>query len=154
MPMRKLEKQEPARKRFGGFGPVKLKERSGPPPSTFESLAKQARLRIVKNQIDTILVALEKPVVLARLLGVSPAQVTRWRTAQLPDLRNRDRLRRLADTVGLLLQAYQPGVAGAWFRSPNVHPEDGGGTPADLVQRDQWDALRSYAEEAASEGYG
>ncbi|MBW3656645.1 MAG: hypothetical protein KY444_11120 [Gemmatimonadetes bacterium] len=129
---------------------MKSKERSAP----FESLAKQARLRIVKNQIDTILEALEKPVVLARMLGVSPAQVTRWRTTQLPDLRNRDRLRRLADTVGLLLQAYQPSVAGAWFRSPNVHPEDGGGTPADLIQRDQWDALRSYAEEAASEGYG
>lgn len=150
MPVRKLEEQEPARKRFADLGRVKSKERSAP----FESLAKQARLRIVKNQIDTILEALEKPVVLARMLGVSPAQVTRWRTTQLPDLRNRDRLRRLADTVGLLLQAYQPSVAGAWFRSPNVHPEDGGGTPADLIQRDQWDALRSYAEEAASEGYG
>lgn len=112
------------------------------------------RMRIVANQIDTILVALQEPVALARLLGVSPARVTRWRAGQLPDQRNGDRLRRLADTASLLLQSYPPAVAGAWFQSPSVHPDDGGGTPADLIRRDEWDAVRAYAEEAASDGYG
>lgn len=108
---------------------------------------------VVQNQLNTILLVL-KPVVVARLLGVSPAQVTRWRQDQLPDAETRDRLRRLADTVSLLLQRYQPGVAADWLQAPNIHEMDGGGTPADLIRQRKWDVLRAYAEEAASEGYG
>jgi hypothetical protein len=114
----------------------------------------QASHRVVANHLDTILIAFGKPSEVASILGVSPSQMTRWRGQQLPDGVNRDRIRRFADAVALLLQRYQPSAAADWFRAPSIDPRDGGGAPLDLVREGKWDTLRAYAEEAVSESYG
>jgi hypothetical protein len=118
-----------------------------------EERARRVWQTVVQNQLNTILIVL-KPVMVARMLAVSPAQVTRWRQSQVPDAETRDRLRRLADTVSLLLQRFQPSVASDWLHAPNIHEVDGGGTPVDLIRQENWDVLRAYAEEAVSGAYG
>lgn len=59
-----------------------------------------------------------------------------------------------ADVIAMLLQRYAPAAVADWFRAPNVHPLDGGGTPLELARRGEWVVLRAYAEEAVSDGYG
>lgn len=118
-----------------------------------EERARRVWQAVVQNQLNTILIVL-KPVMVARMVAVSPAQVTRWRQSQVPDAETRDRLRRLADTVSLLLQRFQPSAASDWLHASNIHEEDGGGTPVDLIQDEKWDVLRAYAEEAVSGAYG
>jgi hypothetical protein len=118
-----------------------------------EERARRVWQTVVQNQLNTILIVL-KPVMVARMLAVSPAQVTRWRQSQVPDAETRDRLRRLTDTVSLLLQRFQPSAASNWLHASNIHEMDGGGTPVDLIRQEKWDVLRAYAEEAVSGAYG
>lgn len=118
------------------------------------ALAVQASRRVVQNHLDTIRIVYGQSGELASILGVSPALITRWSGEQLPDLVDRDRIRRFADLVSLLLQRFVPAAAADWFSAPNVDPRDGGGTPLDLLREGKWDVLRTYAEEAVSEAYG
>lgn len=123
-----------------------------------EKISSEERARrvwqiVVQNHLNTILLVL-KPVTVARMLAVSPAQVTRWQQNQVPDAGTRDRLRRVSDTVSLLLQRFQPIAAADWLHAPNIHEMDGGGTPADLIRQGKWEVLRPYVEEAVSEAYG
>ncbi|HEU0076530.1 MAG TPA: hypothetical protein VFQ76_02710 [Longimicrobiaceae bacterium] len=127
--------------------------RKGVEKTSSEERARRVWQIVVQNHLNTILLVL-KPVVVAQLLAVSPAQVTRWRQNQVPDAGTRDRLRRLSDTVSLLLQRFQPKAASDWLHAPNIHEMDGGGTPADLIRQGKWEVLRPYVEEAVSEAYG
>lgn len=118
-----------------------------------EERARRVWQTVVQGHLNTILLIM-RPIALAALLGVSPAQVTRWQQNQVPDAGTRDRLRRVADTASLLLQRFQPEAALDWLNAPNIHAADGGGTPMDLIRQGRWEVLRVYAEEAASEAYG
>jgi transcriptional regulator with XRE-family HTH domain len=70
---------------------------------------------------------------LAEILGVSPSQVSRWRSGQVPDLDNADRLAGLALVVEMLGRWLPPEAIEDWLRGSNAHLSDR--TPAYLIRR-------------------
>jgi uncharacterized protein (DUF2384 family) len=68
----------------------------------------------------------------AELLGVSPAQVTRWRRGQGIDELNARRVDLLELVMSSLLRLYSPDVAELWLRG--VNPHLGGRRPIDLIR--------------------
>ncbi len=60
----------------------------------------------------------------AVILGVSPSQVSRWRTGQLPDPDNADRLAGLALVVEMLTRWLSAAVVESWLHGPNAHLSD------------------------------
>lgn len=72
---------------------------------------------------------------LAELLGVSPAQVTRWRRGQGIDDVNAGRVDLLELVMADLLRLYAPPVAERWLLG--VNPGLGNRRPIDLVRRGQ-----------------
>lgn len=85
---------------------------------------------------------------LADLLGVSPAQVTRWRRGQGIDEVNAGRVDLLELVMANLLRLYTTDAAERWLLGAN--PSLGGGRPLDLVRRGQArDVLDALASERA-----
>lgn len=70
---------------------------------------------------------------LAELLGVSPAQVTRWRRGQGIDEVNAARVDLLELVMASLLRLYPAAAAEMWLLGAN--PNLGGRRPLDLVRR-------------------
>lgn len=68
----------------------------------------------------------------AELLGVSPAQVSRWRRGQGIDLVNAERVDLLELVVASLLRMHPPEVAEAWLIGVNPHLGDR--RPIDLIR--------------------
>lgn len=69
---------------------------------------------------------------LARLLGVSPSQPTRWRSGkEAISPANRRRLSDLDHVLDRLLLELWPDQAGEWLTSPNAHL--GGAVPVDVL---------------------
>jgi uncharacterized protein (DUF2384 family) len=69
---------------------------------------------------------------LARLLGVSPSQPTRWRSGkEAIGPANRRRLSDLDHVLDRLLLELWPDQAGEWLTSPNAHL--GGAVPVDVL---------------------
>jgi len=69
---------------------------------------------------------------LAELLGVSPAQVTRWRRGQGIDETNASRVDLLELAMSSLLRLYSPEAAELWLRGMNPHL--GGRRPVDVIR--------------------
>lgn len=69
---------------------------------------------------------------LAELLGVSPAQVTRWRRGGGIDLQNAERVDLLELVVASLLRLYPAAAAEQWLLGVNPHLGDR--RPVDLVR--------------------
>jgi transcriptional regulator with XRE-family HTH domain len=69
---------------------------------------------------------------LAELLGVSPAQVTRWRRGQGIDELNAQRVDLLELVMSSLLRLYSADIAQMWLHGLNPHL--GGRRPIDLVR--------------------
>lgn len=69
---------------------------------------------------------------LAELLGVSPAQVTRWRRGGGIDIANAERVDLLELTVASLLRLYPAEAAEQWLQG--VNPNLGDRRPIDLVR--------------------
>jgi uncharacterized protein (DUF2384 family) len=70
---------------------------------------------------------------LAELLGVSPAQVTRWRRGQGIDDVNAERVELLELVMSQLLRLYTPEAAERWLVGLNPHLGDR--RPIDLIRR-------------------
>jgi uncharacterized protein (DUF2384 family) len=68
----------------------------------------------------------------AELLGVSPAQVTRWRRGQGIDEANAQRVDLLELVMSSLLRLYPPEAAEQWLHGVNPHLGDR--RPIDLVR--------------------
>ena len=85
-----------------------------------------------RRHLDTCRAALGSDRAVAEILGVSPSQVSRWRTGQLPDLDNADRLAGLALVVEMLARWLAPEVRGGWIHGPNTHLA--GRSPAYLIR--------------------
>ena len=85
-------------------------------PLVWESPGPGARLHL-----DTCRAALGSDRAVADVLGVSPSQVSRWRTGQLPDMDNADRLAGLALVVEMLARWVAPEVRESWLHGPNAH---------------------------------
>jgi uncharacterized protein (DUF2384 family) len=69
---------------------------------------------------------------LAEALGVSPAQVTRWRRGRGIDPRNAERVDMLELVMSVLLRLYEPEAAELWLRGTNPHLRDR--RPIDLIR--------------------
>jgi uncharacterized protein (DUF2384 family) len=72
---------------------------------------------------------------LAELLGVSPAQITRWRRGQGIDELNAERVDLLELVMSNLLRVYSVAAAERWMRG--VNPGLGDRRPLDLIRRGQ-----------------
>lgn len=85
---------------------------------------------------------------LAELLGVSPAQVTRWRRGQGIDEVNAGRVDLLELVMANLLRLYATEAAERWLVGAN--PGLGGRRPLDLIRRGQArELLDAIAKERA-----
>lgn len=87
------------------------------------------------RHLDTCRAALGSDRSVAGLLGVSPSQVSRWRSGQQPDVDNADRLAGLALVVEMLARWLSPEVLESWLHGPNAHLA--GRTPAYLIRLGQ-----------------
>ena len=85
-----------------------------------------------RQHLDTCRAALGSDRAVAEILGVSPSQVSRWRTGQLPDLDNADRLAGLALVAEMLARWLAPEVREGWIHGPNAHLADR--SPAYLIR--------------------
>lgn len=86
---------------------------------------------------------------LAELLGVSPAQVTRWRRGQGIDDVNAGRVDLLELVMASLLRLYPAETAERWLLGAN--PSLAGRRPLDLIRRGQ---ARELLDAIASERAG
>lgn len=85
---------------------------------------------------------------LAELLGVSPAQVTRWRQGSGIDELNARRVDLLELVMSSLLRLYSPEVAELWLLGLNPHLADR--RPIDLVRAGRsHELLDAIAQERA-----
>jgi transcriptional regulator with XRE-family HTH domain len=85
---------------------------------------------------------------LAELLGVSPAQVTRWRQGSGIDELNARRVDLLELVMSSLLRLYSPDVAELWLLGLNPHLADR--RPIDLVRAGRsHELLDAIAQERA-----
>jgi hypothetical protein len=87
---------------------------------------------------------------LAEMLGVSPAQVSRWLRGQGIDPLNADKIDVLELVMASLLRIYDPEVARQWLLG--VNPHLGNRRPIDLVRMGRVEDLLGaiYAERAES----
>ena len=89
---------------------------------------------------------------LAELLGVSPAQVTRWRRGQGIDELNAERVDLLELVMSNLLRLYPIAAAERWL--VGLNPSLGDRRPLDLIRRGQarelLDAIATYSGQRTS----
>ena len=85
---------------------------------------------------------------LADALGVSPAQVTRWRRGQGIDSRNAERIDRLELAMSSLLRLYEPEAAVAWLSGFNAHLGDR--RPIDVIRQGRFDDVMSAINQERS----
>jgi transcriptional regulator with XRE-family HTH domain len=90
---------------------------------------------LTRTHLDTIVAGVGSDRTVAHLLQVSPSQVSRWRTGQVPDIDNADRLAGLALVVEMLLRWLEREAIAGWLEGANAHLGDR--TPAFLLRRGQ-----------------
>ena len=88
---------------------------------------------------------------LAELLGVSPAQVTRWRNGSGIDDANAQRVDLLELAMSSLLRVYSPEAAEDWLLGVNPHLGDR--RPVDLIRGARTRELLDAIEVEAAGGY-
>lgn len=86
---------------------------------------------------------------LAELLGVSPAQVSRWQRGQGIDPLNAERVDLLEHVMSSLLRLYSPDLAERWLLGVNPHLGDR--RPIDLIHAGR---ARELLEALAAEHAG
>ena len=87
----------------------------------------------------------------AELLGVSPAQVTRWRRGGGIDLVNAERVDLLELVLASLLRLYPAGAAEQWLLGLN--PRLGDRRPIDLVRAGRTQELLGAIADERAGGY-
>jgi transcriptional regulator with XRE-family HTH domain len=85
----------------------------------------------VEHHLATCRAVLASDRAVAGILGVSPSQVSRWRSGQLPDPDNADRLAGLALVVEMLTRWIAPEAVEGWLHGQNAHLSNR--TPAYLI---------------------
>jgi len=102
------------------------------PRSTRASAAQVSTGPEAGSHLDTCRAALGSDRAVAEILGVSPSQVSRWRSGQLPDPDNADRLAGLALVVEMLARWLAPELRESWLQGSNSHLADR--APAYLIR--------------------
>ena len=100
------------------------KRRTGSPTAPPESTA--------PHHLTTCRGALGSDRAVAGILGVSPSQISRWRSGQTPDLDNADRLAGLALVVEMLSRWLASEAVEDWLQGQNAHLANR--TPAYLIR--------------------
>ena len=85
-----------------------------------------------RAHLDTCRATLGSDRAVAEILGVSPSQVSRWRSGQIPDLDNADRLAGLALVAEMLSRWLAPEVREGWIHGRNAHLAER--SPAHLIR--------------------
>jgi hypothetical protein len=88
---------------------------------------------------------------LAEMLGVSPAQVSRWLRGQGIDPLNADKIDVLELVMASLLRIYDPDVARQWLLG--VNPHLGNRRPIDLVRIGRVEELLGAIRAERAESY-
>jgi transcriptional regulator with XRE-family HTH domain len=88
---------------------------------------------------------------LADALGVSPAQVSRWRRGQGLDEDNAERLDLLEVVMSMLLRMYEPPAAEAWLFGLNAHLR--GRRPIDVIRQGRLEELLSAIRQERAGSY-
>ncbi len=88
---------------------------------------------------------------LADALGVSPAQVSRWRHGKGIDEENAERLDLLELTMAFLLRLYQPSSAEKWLFGLNPHLRNR--RPIDVIRRGETQELLSALSQERAGSY-
>jgi transcriptional regulator with XRE-family HTH domain len=88
---------------------------------------------------------------LADALGVSPAQVSRWRRGQGIDEDNAERLDLLEVVMSMLLRMYEPRAAEAWLFGLNAHLR--GRRPIDVIRQGRLEELLSAIRQERAGSY-
>jgi transcriptional regulator with XRE-family HTH domain len=88
---------------------------------------------------------------LAEMLGVSPAQVSRWLRGQGIDPLNADKIDVLELVMASLLRIYDPEVARQWLLG--VNPHLGNRRPIDLVRMGRVEDLLGAIHAERAESY-
>lgn len=80
---------------------------------------------LARHHLDVSRAVLRSDRTVAGILGVDPAQISRWRSGrQAPDPVNGDRLAALSVVVELLSRWLEPEVIASWIQSRNAHLQD------------------------------
>lgn len=91
-------------------------------PSAQRSSARpEPRASGIHHHLATCRAVLGSDRAVAGILGVSPSQVSRWRSGQVPDLDNADRLAGLALVVEMLARWLAPEAVEDWLHGQNAH---------------------------------
>jgi transcriptional regulator with XRE-family HTH domain len=88
---------------------------------------------------------------LADALGVSPAQITRWRQGRGLDEDNAERLDLLELTMSYLLRLYAPPTAEKWLLGLNPHL--GNRRPIDVIRQGRVDDLLAALRQERAGSY-
>lgn len=88
---------------------------------------------------------------LAEALGVSPAQVSRWKRGQGIDPDNAERLDLLELTMSFLRRVYEPETAEKWLFGLNPHLRNR--RPIDLIRAGGTQELLSALRQERAESY-
>jgi transcriptional regulator with XRE-family HTH domain len=88
---------------------------------------------------------------LAEALGVSPAQVSRWRRGQGIDPDNADRLDLLELAMSFLLRMYEPATAEKWLFGLNPHLRHR--RPIDVIRAGATGELLSALRQEQADSY-
>lgn len=106
---------------------------------------------LVRHHLRVIRRALPSDRAVARILGVDPAQVSRWRRGQAPDAANADRLAALSVVVELLARWLHPDSVEAWIGGRNAHLDDR--SPAHLIRHGHLAAVIAAIEAEKAGAY-
>lgn len=111
-----------------------------PPQSTAHATKDSSTFRptpetSAHHHLATCRMALASDRAVAEILGVAPSQVSRWRSGQIPDPDNADRLGGLALVVEMLGRWLTPELVDSWLRGPNAHLADR--APCQLIRQGQ-----------------
>jgi transcriptional regulator with XRE-family HTH domain len=88
---------------------------------------------------------------LADALGVSPAQISRWRRGQGIDEDNAERLDLLELAMSSLLRMYAPSTAEKWLFGLNAHLRDR--RPIDVIRQGRTDELLAALRQERAGSY-
>jgi DNA-binding transcriptional regulator YdaS (Cro superfamily) len=90
---------------------------------------------LARHHLEVARAALRSDREMARILGVDPAQVSRWRTGgQVPEAGNADRLAALSIVIEMLSRWLHPASIPSWLRGSNAHLGDR--SPAFMIRHD------------------
>lgn len=98
---------------------------------------------ILEADLAVLRAAFGKDNRIARIVGVDPAQISRWGRGQAPSSEKRLLLRVFADAVRTLSETYEPSVIPGWFAAPRTGETR---SPAEMLREGRYEELRETLE--------